>query len=323
MPQEVAYRGDWEANLLFRSTHAAGVAMFDEVLLIGAFGRLVGLMPSALRFYDDCGLLQPASVDPATGYRLYRLEQERRAVLLRDLRGLGLPLPGVRAVLDGDPQDAVRAIKGARAAAGRPARSCPPYRSSLLAALTDDGDGWRVQLSGPELSSPIRQVAPAAAVIPDVPALMCVLLETDGDEVCLVASDRHQLAVRVLPARSGPATRRAVLVPATALTELAAWVLRHDVVTISGGSTQLRVSAADELRELPNVDAVFPDYRALLDRLAPRRARAWSATAASPRRSSHRRSRAWRRLRGTGSSGRRRPAPRPGSGVAAVDISGA
>ncbi len=44
--------------------------MFDELLLIGAFGRLVGLTPSALRFYDDCGLLQPASVDPATGDRL-------------------------------------------------------------------------------------------------------------------------------------------------------------------------------------------------------------------------------------------------------------
>jgi DNA-binding transcriptional MerR regulator len=29
------------------------MAMFEEVLMIGAFGRLVGLTPSALRFYDD------------------------------------------------------------------------------------------------------------------------------------------------------------------------------------------------------------------------------------------------------------------------------
>lgn len=39
--------------------------------MIGALGTFVGLMPSALWFYDDCGVLQPACVVPATGYRLY------------------------------------------------------------------------------------------------------------------------------------------------------------------------------------------------------------------------------------------------------------
>jgi DNA-binding transcriptional MerR regulator len=79
----------------------AAVAMFEEVLMIGAFGSLVGLTPSALRFYDDCEVLQPASVDPATGYRLYTVQQERRVVLLRDLREIGLTLSAVRIVLDG------------------------------------------------------------------------------------------------------------------------------------------------------------------------------------------------------------------------------
>ena len=67
--------------------------------MIGAFGRLVGLTPSALRFYDDSGLLRPARADPVTGYRLYTVQQERRAVLLRDLREIGLPLSAVRVVL--------------------------------------------------------------------------------------------------------------------------------------------------------------------------------------------------------------------------------
>ena len=79
--------------------------------MIVAFGRLVGLMPSALRFYDDCGVLQPASVDPATGYRLYTVQQERRAVLLRDLREMGLPLSAVRVVLDGPAQEASLALR--------------------------------------------------------------------------------------------------------------------------------------------------------------------------------------------------------------------
>jgi DNA polymerase-3 subunit beta len=248
--------------------------MFDEVLLIGAFGRLVGLTPSALRFYDDCGLLQPANVDPATGYRLYRLEQERRAVMLRDLREMGLPLPAVRAVLDGDPQDAVRVIE--EHVQQLEARLAPVRRdaSSVLAALTVHAGGWRVDLSGPELASAIRQVSSAASTTSDVPALACVLLETDGDEVRLVATDRHQLGVRVLPARSGPATTRKVLVPAAALAALAAWLLRHELVTIAGGGAQLCVSSAGEVRELPVVDAAFPDYRALLARLAPAQARA-------------------------------------------------
>lgn len=247
--------------------------MFDEVLLIGAFGRLVGLTPSALRFYDDCGLLQPSSVDPATGYRLYRLEQERRAVLLRDLRELGLRLPEVRAVLDGSPQDAVRLIE--QHVQQLEARLTPVRRaaSSVLAALTLGNGGWRVGLLGPELASASRQVSTAASTTSDVPALRCVLLEVDGDEVRLVATDRHQLAVRVLPARSGPVTTRTVLVPAAALIELAVWALRHEVVTIAGDGSQLRVSAAGEVRELPVVDAVFPDYQALLSGLAPAQAR--------------------------------------------------
>lgn len=248
--------------------------MFDGVLLIGAFGRLVGLTPSALRFYDDCGLLQPAIVDPATGYRLYRLEQERRAVMLRDLRELGLPLPKVRAVLDGSPQDAVRVVE--EHVQQLEARLAPVRRaaSSVLAALTSGDGEWRVDLSGPELASASRQVSTAASTTSDVAALGCVLLEVDGDEVRLVATDRHQLAVRVLPARSGPVTTRTVLVPAVALVELAVWALRHEVVTIAGDGAQLRVSAAGEVRELPVVESVFPDYRALLSGLAPAQARA-------------------------------------------------
>jgi DNA-binding transcriptional MerR regulator len=74
--------------------------------MISSFGRLIGLTPSALRFYGDCGVLQPASVDPTTGYRLYRVQQERRAVLLRDLREIGLPLSAVRVVLDAPAQGA-------------------------------------------------------------------------------------------------------------------------------------------------------------------------------------------------------------------------
>ncbi len=65
-------------------------------LTISEFARLVGLAPSALRFYDDCGLLPPAEVDATNGYRYYDKSQQPRAQLLRDLREIDLPLADVR-----------------------------------------------------------------------------------------------------------------------------------------------------------------------------------------------------------------------------------
>ncbi|EHK80445.1 MerR family DNA-binding transcriptional regulator [Rhodococcus pyridinivorans] len=38
-----------------------------EMMSIGVFAELVGLTASALRFYDDAGLLRPEQVDPVDG----------------------------------------------------------------------------------------------------------------------------------------------------------------------------------------------------------------------------------------------------------------
>lgn len=70
-------------------------------MTIGEFSRLVGVTPSALRYYDDCGLLVPARTDARTGYRFYTPAQQRRAVLIRLLRDAGLPLADVRRVVEG------------------------------------------------------------------------------------------------------------------------------------------------------------------------------------------------------------------------------
>jgi DNA-binding transcriptional MerR regulator len=64
-------------------------------MTIGEFSRLVGVTPSALRYYDDWGLLVPAETDPRTGYRFYTLDQRRRAEVIRLLRDAGLALPAV------------------------------------------------------------------------------------------------------------------------------------------------------------------------------------------------------------------------------------
>ena len=70
-----------------------------EQLTIGAFSRLTHLSIKTLRYYHEVGLLEPAVVDPGSGYRYYRAGQAYSAQLVRRFRDLGLPVADVKAVL--------------------------------------------------------------------------------------------------------------------------------------------------------------------------------------------------------------------------------
>ena len=81
--------------------------MKDDLLTIGAFATATGLTVPALRHYDHIGLLEPARVDPGSGYRRYRPAQVGDARLICGLRAVGVPIDEVRAVL-GRPDGQVR-----------------------------------------------------------------------------------------------------------------------------------------------------------------------------------------------------------------------
>ena len=66
---------------------------------IGDFSRMTHLSIKALRFYHDQGLLEPARIDPFTGYRFYEPGQVPVAQVIRRFRDLDMPLDQVRAVL--------------------------------------------------------------------------------------------------------------------------------------------------------------------------------------------------------------------------------
>ena len=68
----------------------------DALLTVGLVARGSGLTAKALRHYDRIGLLRPARVDAATGYRWYRSDQVAEARLVGLLRSLDLPLDQVR-----------------------------------------------------------------------------------------------------------------------------------------------------------------------------------------------------------------------------------
>jgi DNA-binding transcriptional MerR regulator len=81
-----------------------------EEVSIGEFARRSRLSVKALRLYDELGVLVPARVDEASGYRYYDGAQLEAARLVAMLRQLDLPLGAIRELLACDPVDAAERI---------------------------------------------------------------------------------------------------------------------------------------------------------------------------------------------------------------------
>ncbi len=74
---------------------------------IGELARLYHLDPDTLRYYEEQGLLHPGRA--ANGYRMFGPQDVWRLNILREMRGLGVPLARVRPYLEG--QDAKLALR--------------------------------------------------------------------------------------------------------------------------------------------------------------------------------------------------------------------
>jgi MerR family redox-sensitive transcriptional activator SoxR len=73
-----------------------------EVMAIGEVAARSGIAPSALRYYEDEGLIS-ATRTPG-GARRYPRSVVRRLAIIRAARNVGLSLPEIRAALDTLPQ---------------------------------------------------------------------------------------------------------------------------------------------------------------------------------------------------------------------------
>lgn len=71
----------------------------SDALSIGDFSVITHLSIKTLRYYHQVGLLEPAEVNPHTGYRRYRVEQIPTAHIIQRFRDLGMPIDEVKAVL--------------------------------------------------------------------------------------------------------------------------------------------------------------------------------------------------------------------------------
>lgn len=76
------------------------------MLRVSEFSGLGRVTVKALHLYDRLGLLEPARVDPESGYRSYALDQLPRLNRILALKDLGFSLGEVRRMLDEDPSPA-------------------------------------------------------------------------------------------------------------------------------------------------------------------------------------------------------------------------
>jgi DNA-binding transcriptional MerR regulator len=74
-------------------------------LTIGEFARATHLSARTLWRYHESGLLEPATVDPSSGYRYYAVEQIPSAQVIHRLRELDVPLAEVAEIIATDDPD--------------------------------------------------------------------------------------------------------------------------------------------------------------------------------------------------------------------------
>lgn len=244
------------------------------MVTIGAFARASGLTASALRFYADSGLLPPAIVDPLSGYRYYADDQLERAVAIRGLREIGMPLDTIAAVLAAEGESAGQLIDEHVAGLEQHVRRARERAAEIKAAL-GTGRGWAVAtVSGPVFATAVEQILAATVHEPEHPVLSGVHVEVSTEALTLTATDRYRLATRTLVPERPSSTEWAATVDGDDLRLAVPRIRRHHTVRLDAGAHSVRFrageSAAGTCRILPGP---FPDHRMLLGSLDTARTR--------------------------------------------------
>ncbi|MGW0347639.1 DNA polymerase III subunit beta family protein [Streptomyces anthocyanicus] len=249
----------------------------NEMRSIGEMARESGLGVSALRFYDRAGVLVPARVDPASGYRWYAPGQLDEARVLARLRRTGLPLADIRLVLagwSGADADLVRGLLQAHLR--RLERGLAEARSefSTLEALLDHRENpmtasprtgtVRLSLPAPALADALDAVRFAAGRDPELPMLGGVLFDVEGDTLHLVATDRYRMAVARLAAVGHGGAREQVIVPAPLVDAMRALLDDDGPARFAVEGDRVTLEAAERQASGRRLAHDFPDYRRLV-----------------------------------------------------------
>ncbi|MBF6098183.1 MerR family transcriptional regulator [Nocardia cyriacigeorgica] len=241
-----------------------------QLITIGVLARACGLTPSALRFYDDCGLLVPAEVDATTGYRYYTDDQRERAVLIRKLRDIGIGLDAVAAILSAESDEATRLLDEHVDAMARRAEEAAATAAAIKSELTALP---RVSLPGALLAEAIGQVGSAVARDGEFRVLRGIFLEAAREAVVLTATDRYRLSTRTLVPRSWTGASWSRVVDADELAQAVPWMTAQADVALSPHADAVHLSSGGAEHRCATIEEQYPDYRTLLSELAPVRTR--------------------------------------------------
>lgn len=237
---------------------------------IGAFAKLAGLTASALRFYDEAGVLHPEQVDPITGYRLYGESQLTRASLLRQLREVGMPLPTIDMFFSAGAQEAAQLIDDQVAKVAAEAAEIQRLAATLTATIGEASALTIGMLSGPVFAAAIDQIVAATIHHPDIPVLNGVRLEANPEAISLTATDRYRLATRTLVPNQPSAASWAGTLAGDDLQAAASRLRRTPIVTLEAGERTLGLRMADStVAHCRLLTDVFPDYKLLISSLPP------------------------------------------------------
>lgn len=109
-----------------------------ESISIGEAAARLGMRPSALRYYDDRGLVAPIS--RRAGRRMYGPDELRRLAFLKIAHRLGLPLDTAVSVLDAPSEQWRNTVRGQLAELDRViarARTAQQFLTHALQCPTD------------------------------------------------------------------------------------------------------------------------------------------------------------------------------------------
>ncbi|WP_212912684.1 MerR family transcriptional regulator [Streptomyces sp. TS71-3] len=250
---------------------------------IGEMARDSGLGVSALRFYDRAGVLVPAWVDPASGYRWYEPGQLEEARLLARLRRAGMALADIRLVLagwSGADTDLVRKLLKAHLRRLEQGLSAARGEFSALRALLDHRENAmtslrsasvRLSVAAPELAAALDTVRFAASTDPELPMLGGVLFDIEGESLHVVTTDRYRMAVARAGIAGHDGSRVQVIVPTSLADAMRALLDGKGPVRISVDGDRVALEAGDRQAAGHCLDHDFPDYRRLLPQAAGRR----------------------------------------------------
>lgn len=141
----------------------------DTLMPIGMFSRASLVSIKALRSYHEQGLLIPASIDPATGYRSYRVSQLADAQVIRRLRDLDVSLRDIGEIMSARDPETTRKLIAQHEAA----------MVARLAEVTRIVDELHTAMELPAIATPVHvRTDPALHVL----AVVGTVVEADYAE---------------------------------------------------------------------------------------------------------------------------------------------